>query len=291
MKQSNGLLYFYQDRRAQNLAKRTIEWYKEELNKWVEFCKTDIEIESITSQMIREYLFALAESGHNQGGIHGYYRALKVFLNWYDMEFEPENWKNPIRKVKAPKVINEPLQGVTIETAQQLINACDKSSFMGSRDSTICALLIETGLRANELLQLNVEDISFEDSSILVRKGKGRKSRSVFMGQSVRRQLRRYLKHLPEDGALFNTVTGTRLKYSGLRQLMRRLSIKAGLEKPPQIHDFRRGYCIQSLRNGIDLVTLSRLMGHSNGNLQVLTRYLKQTKTDLGNGYKSIIDS
>jgi hypothetical protein len=72
MKMSNGLLYFVQDRKAQNLAPRSIEWYKEELSQWVKFCKTDIEIESITPQLIRTYLFSLDAEGHNQGGIHGY---------------------------------------------------------------------------------------------------------------------------------------------------------------------------------------------------------------------------
>ena len=205
------------------------------------------------------------------------------------MEFDPE-WKNPIRKVKPPRVINEPLQGVTIETVNKLISGCDKSSFFGTRDSCICSFLMETGLRAQELLQLNIEDISFEDSSILVRMGKGRKPRTVFMGQTVRRQLRRYLKiRRDTKGALFTTHLGGRLKYSGLRQIMRRLAEQAGLSKPPQIHDFRRGYAIESLRNGVDLVSLSRLMGHTS--LQILTRYLKQNPKDLGDSYCSVFDS
>jgi integrase/recombinase XerD len=153
---------------------------------------------------------------------------------------------------------------------------CDKSTFYGARNSLVNALLIETGLRATELIKLNIEDISFENSSILVKMGKGRKPRTVFIGTTVRRQLRKYLKFRNDvKGALFTSKGGERLKYSGLRQILRRLSVKAGLSKPPQIHSYRREYCLQSLQKGIDLVSISRLMGHSG--LGLLTIYAKQT--------------
>jgi len=78
------------------------------------------------------------------------------------------------------------------------------------------------------------------------------------------------------------------LKYGGLKEVIKSLSQKAGL--PPQrLHDFRRTYALQSLRNGVDIHTLSKLMGHTS--LQVLARYLRLTKVDLGRGYRSIIDS
>ena len=57
-----------------------------------------------------------------------------------------------------------------------------------------------------------------------------------------------------------------------------RLSKKAGI-KAPSPHDFRRGFALEMLRNGIDVFSLQSLMGHSD--LQVLRRYLKQTNKDL----------
>jgi len=149
-------------------------------------------------------------------------------------------------------------------------------------------LLLETGVRAQELLDINVTDIDFIDSSILIRQGKGRKPRSVFMGSTAKKNLRKHIRNIPDKGALFLSREGDRLKYGGLKEVIKALSQKAGL--PPQrLHDFRRTYALQSLRNGVDIHTLSKLMGHTS--LQVLSRYLRQTKVDLGNAYKSLIDS
>lgn len=294
MEKTNGLsktlTYFLKDKRAQNLSPNSIHWYEEKLKVFESFCKEYKvhEVEDITPVFIREYLLYLKEKGHNEGGVHGYYRALKAFLIFFENEFEPEDFKNPIKKVKAPKVSVEPIEGISLEVFHKLVDLCDKKTFTGVRDKTILLVLLETGVRASELLNMNIEDVDFSDSSILVRMGKGRKPRTVFMGQSVRRQIRKYSRYLPETGALFVSSQGNRLAYGGLRQVVRRLCNRAGVPEVG-IHDFRRTFALQSLRRGVDLVTLSRLMGHTS--LQVLSRYLKQTTGDLGVSFRSIIDN
>lgn len=61
-------------------------------------------IGEIHADLIRHFLIVLAEKGHRPAGIHCYYRAVKTFLKWYEREAEPENWRNPINKVKSPIV-------------------------------------------------------------------------------------------------------------------------------------------------------------------------------------------
>lgn len=74
------------------------------------------------------------------------------------------------------------------------------------------------------------------------------------------------------------SVEGNRLTYSGLRQIIRRLSGHANTPEPT-LHDFRRAFALACLRNGMDIYSLQNLMGHAD--LQVLRRYLKQTREDL----------
>jgi len=149
--------------------------------------------------------------------------------------------------------------------------------------------LVETGVRATELLNIDIADIDFIESSILIRQGKGRKPRTVFFGRTARKQLRAYLKIRNNNkGALFTTKELDRLTYNGLREVVRRLSKKAGLEEPV-LHDFRRTFAIECLGKGIDLQTIAKLMGHTS--LHVISRYLKQSKHDLGSAYKSVLDS
>ena len=74
------------------------------------------------------------------------------------------------------------------------------------------------------------------------------------------------------------TRDGGRLTYAGLRQVVRRRAEKAGIPEPG-LHAFRRAFCLACLRNGMDLVSLQRLMGHAD--LSLLRRYADQSADDL----------
>ena len=101
--------------------------------------------------------------------------------------------------------------------------------------------------------------------------------------------MRKYFRYLPSNtGALFLNRGEERIVYGTLREILRRLAIKANINVPSP-HDFRRAFCLECLRKGMDLLTLSRLMGHTS--LQLLSRYAKQTTIDLMDKYKSVIDS
>jgi integrase/recombinase XerD len=139
--------------------------------------------------------------------------------------------------------------------------------------------LLDTGARAAEFTSMQLQDLNVVTGSILIRVGKGRKPRTVFLGKRTRKAVRAYLKHRNDDCPyLWVTRTRSKLTYSGLRQIIRRRAFDANVEIPG-IHDFRRAFAINMLRNGTDLITLSRLMGHAD--LQVLRRYLAQTDKDI----------
>lgn len=145
---------------------------------------------------------------------------------------------------------------------------------------TILDMMVDTGIRASELLQLDLDDLNLTQGSLLIRHGKGNKTRTVYIGKSVRKLLKRYLTLREDDSdALFISVDDkARLTYSGLRWLVINRSKDANV-KPRGIHTFRRLYALTMLRNGVDVITLSRLLGHND--LTVLRRYLAQTDSDL----------
>jgi site-specific recombinase XerD len=92
--------------------------------------------------------------------------------------------------------------------------------------------------------------------------------------------LRVYLKHRNDhDPALWVSDERNQLMYGGLRELVIRHAEQAGVVPIPSLHDFRRAFALTMLRNGCDLVTLARLMGHSD--YTTLQRYLKQLPEDL----------
>jgi integrase/recombinase XerD len=267
-------------KRAEGLALRTCSFYKEKLVTFTTYCehRNINTVEVITPDLLREFFLHLEEAGHNPGGVHAYFRTVKVFLKWYERENEPLGWRNPITKVKAPKVPDEPLEPVEMADVDAMLQTC-REGRMEDRDRAILLTLLDTGARATELCNIDLADLDPMTGSLLIRQGKGRKPRTVFAGQRTRRALRAYLRHRGGAlGPLFLSRVGERLDYDGLRDIIQRRARDAGITPPP-LHAFRRAFALAMLRNGADLLTLQRLMGHAD--LSLLQRYAKQTVDDL----------
>lgn len=270
---------FLRDRKAQSKTDGTIKYYRDRLRSFLTFCETRAlaRMGEITADELRAFLLYLQDSGHNTGGVHSSYRALKAFLNWFEDEAEPPNWKNPIKKVKAPKLAQALLEPAALADVEALIKVCS-DDFLGLRDAAIFITLLDTGARAAELLALDLSDVNLVTGEVSIRHGKGDKGRTVFLGKAARKYLRRYQTAHPGGGAVFVTQAGERLTYDGLRGVVARRAKAAGIE-PPKIHAFRRAFALNCLRAGMDVYSLQRLMGHAD--LQVLRRYLAQTTDDL----------
>lgn len=274
---------FINDRKAQGLASGSLRFYRLKLKLFWDYCQAHSidRIGQITADFIRSYLLYLEGTGHNPGGRHAAFRTLRAFLNWYEKEAEPEAWGNPIHKIKAPKVPIEPLEPVSQETIASMIRKAPQGTFAGDRDAAILICLLDTGARATEFLNINLADLNQASGTILVRHGKGDKPRMVYLGNRSRHMLRKYLKHRSDDcDALWVThpqYDSERLSYNGLRAIIHRRAQDAGVEEP-SLHDFRRAFALAMLRNGTDVYTLARLMGHEG--ITVLQRYLKQTYQD-----------
>jgi integrase/recombinase XerD len=168
---------------------------------------------------------------------------------------------------------------VPLETVRALLETCKRGKFTDERDRAILLFLLDTGVRAGELLALDKQDTDILTGDVLIRKSKSRKPRTVFIGRQARRALRSYLK-LRDDmaRAVFVTDEGERLRMAGLRQVMVRRSKRAGVPVP-SLHSFRRAFALAMYRAGVDLLTIARLLGHSD--LSILERYIKQTSEDL----------
>lgn len=274
---------FLVEGQSRQLAPGTLRSYVGELNRFCAFCDrlgvyTLAELDPGT---IRQYLLELSER-RNPGGVHASYRVIRAWLRWSWLEFEVEG-RNPITRVEPPKTNPQPLPGVSLETVRAMLRAC--TTDQGQRDRAILLCLLDTGARAAEFVSLNVEDVDLISGAVTIHHGKGGKFRVVFLGRRARRELRRLLKsrqNLTAKAPLWITNTGERLTRAGLRQVLRRRALAAGLPEPGA-HDFRRAFALAMLRNGCDLVTLARLMGHSG--LSILQRYLAQTVEDLGQAH------
>jgi integrase len=178
-------------------------------------------------------------------------------------------------------VSTEPLEPVPRKTVFQMVNICKRGALTGDRDAAILLCLLDTGVRASELLSMDLDDLNQARGTILVRQGKGSKPREVYLGKLSKKALRKYLNYRKDNSrALWVTdprFGSERLTYDGLRGVLTRRVADAHVEEPTP-HDFRRAFALAMLRNGTDIYTLAKLMGHEG--IGVLQRYLKQTYQD-----------
>lgn len=312
----HDLAEFILDRQARNLTPKTLLWYTHSLGVWVRYSNLQA-TQDITPGLLRRFLLHLAEQGHNAGGVANIFGALKAFLNWYESELADTGWQNPLRKVKNPRRPQEPLEPLPMAHFKAMLAQCERHTLTGDRDRAMLLVLLDTGVRWQELTDLRLGDLDIATGAILVRSGKGRKPRTVFFGAITKRALLAYFRHRHKraddgvparqgdgvrppdqrssllqaarqhDGAAraehddplwIHALTGTRLSRAGIREVVRRRAGQAGLDMPG-MHAFRRAFAVNSLRAGMDIVTLQRLLGHTS--LNVINRYLKLLTEDL----------
>jgi integrase/recombinase XerD len=147
---------FLTSKKSENLSPASVRFYRVSLEAFMSYCGSHSmkTISQLTPSFLREFLLYLGDQ-HNAGGVHGYFRSLRAFLKWYWDEDEPD-FQNPIAKVKPPKVNVEPLEPVDIQDVRRIMGTCKGD-------------LLDTGVRASELLSISLEDVNVINREVLVR--------------------------------------------------------------------------------------------------------------------------
>ncbi|HRX02708.1 MAG: tyrosine-type recombinase/integrase [Caldilinea sp.] len=273
---------FYLDCQSRRLTASTLRFYRVTLNlvfKWLRSEGVD-RLDQVTAHHVRKFLHQRQEAGLSTYTQHKYARALRAFFNFCVREELLA--KSPMATVTMPRVEKLIPTSFTHDEAQEIIKACDTE-----RDRAMILVMLDTGVRSAELLSLDVGDVDAKAGEILVRHGKGQKQRTVFIGLKARKQVMKYLAQRDEYRAKsplwVSETTGERLTRSGLVHLMVRLRNRTGIAHI-QAHTFRRTFALWSLRSGMSIYHLQRLMGHED--ITVLRRYVALADTDLEDAHR-----
>lgn len=263
--------------RAARLAPKTQEFYRCQLSSFEAWCANHNlhQLADIGSQQIREYLVYLELRGLRDTSVHAAARAIRAFLNFCACEEYVSS--SPMAKVAIPRLERRILPAFSHGEVRRLLDACTCQC-----DRAIVLFLLDTGCRAAEMTNLDGRDIDLEAGKVRIRQGKGRRDRAVFLGENTQTYLLAYYTErgnpVADEAVWISLTHHERLTPSGLHQLLKRLGSQAKV-KHCAPHTFRRTYALWSLRNGMDIFRLARLMGHSD--ISVLRHYLYLLKDDL----------
>jgi len=263
---------FILSRQAMRCTQSTLNFYGFTAGKFLSW----LEGQSITApaeveaRHVRAFLAELIGSGKSDWTVNDNARAIRTLLRfWYAEKYLPE----PIL-FAMPKVEKKRLPVLSAEEVSNLLALCDV------RERAVILLMVDTGLRRSEVVALNWGDLDIMSGLARVVRGKGGKARSVVIGATTRRSLlayRRTLETATPDAPLIQARDGGRFTGSGLLQLFRRLSKRAGITFSP--HALRRTFVILSLRAGMDVLHLQALLGHAS--LDMVQHYAQMVDDDL----------
>jgi integrase/recombinase XerD len=149
------------------------------------------------------------------------------------------------------------------------------------RDRLIINLLFETGVRASELLEIRAKDVDLNNKEIILKNTKYGRQRTVFIGPRSYDILSKMIKSLRPNDKIVN------LSYHGLYKRIKSIAKRAGVDVSSiRPHIFRHTFATESLKKGLNLSALQRLLGHSD--IKTTQIYLHLLKEDIKKEYEKV---
>jgi site-specific recombinase XerD len=248
--------------RAENKADRTIETYLEALEQLTVHLEAagrlglaDARTEDVEAFMGTLLARCKPATAANR------YRSLRVFYRW--LEDEGEIGTNPMARLKAPAVPEQPVPVLDQAALRSLLATCAGRDFEERRDTALILVLLDTGPRRGETAAMRVEDVDFDHGVIWVH-GKDGRDRALPFGRKAAQALDRYLRARARhrhaaSPALWLGPKGP-ITDSGIAQLVRRRGRQAGIEGLHP-HQFRHTFAHLWRASGGEGTDLMRLAG------------------------------
>lgn len=262
---------------------KTLRGYKINLNIFARYLREveDIsEMDDINYAVIKRYTQALIRKGHKGTYINGLLKSAKSFIQYcFDEYGEGFNTRNKgFKWVKEEKPV---IKAFKPKDVKLMLDNCRGADYLAIRDNAILTTFFETGIRCWELCCIQPKDVH-EDYIVI--QGKNHKQRVVAITPVLKKALMRYervkdsyfaFKNREEYYFLSNN--GRQLTNSGMEHMFKRRGKGIeGIRVSP--HTARHFFAQQSLKQGRDLYSLSRQLGHEN--LQITSIYLRSLQDE-----------
>ncbi len=250
------------------LAENSILAYRNDVEKLRDyFSPTNKSIKSMKYDDLQHFVGDLYDLGLNARSQARIISGVKHFFQFLMLENEIEN--DPSQLLELPKIGRKLPEVLTIEEINALIDAVDLSKKEGQRNRAIIETLYSCGLRVSELVNLQFEQLFFNEGFIRVI-GKGNKQRLVPVSDSVEKEVDLYLKNMRNnlnvqkgnESYVFLNRRGAKLTRVMIFTIIKNLALKINLRKTISPHTFRHSFATHLLEGGANLRAIQEMLGH-----------------------------
>lgn len=264
--------------RQRNLREGTIKHYKQSYMQFYKYFDPETPIEDIDEKAYNGYVIYLKETYNNDVSINSYLRDLITTLHY----LINEGYLAPF-KMKAIKVDKNNVETYTDEELKLLLRKPNikNCKFIEYQSWVMTNFLFCTGVRQRSLMNIQIKDIDFNNNVVYVNVTKSRKPLIVPVNQTMSNILSEYLKYRQyktTDDYLFCNVFGQQLVKSTCYHMLYDYNKRRGVETTG-IHRYRHTFAKHWIINGGNVVTLSKILGHSN--LSITQNYINLLVSDV----------
>lgn len=260
--------------KVEGRSQKTIDRYSYEIGRMMKYL--NIPTRKITVYHLREYLAHEKERGICDNTLRGKRDIYSSYFNWLQRESLID--RNPVAnlgQIKVPKKKKELYSEVDLEKL--------KMHCKTKRDLAIVLFLYATCCRIGEVVELNRDQISFENRKLVVH-GKGDKERKVYFDEVTAEALKQYLNERTDScEALFMNKRKKRFQANGIRVMLRKLAADAGV-KHVHPHKFRRTKATVMSRHGMPIQDVQAILGHEK--IDTTMQYVQMNDNDIESSYR-----
>ncbi len=270
---------------SKELSENSIRSYLSDVFKFLSYCKSDIQKKfiNVNRKDIVTYVDILNANNKSASTVSRYLSSLKSFYTFLMYEGLMSN--NPVYKVNVPKSNRNIPEILTVEEIDKLLEQPSlNKSRMSIRDKAMLELLYATGMRVSEIIALDIKNVNLNLGYIHCSGKNARKSRIIPIGTLAKISLLNYIYELrnpmvsKNKEALFINYTGNRLTRQGFWKIVKKYKRLANIEKDITPQTLRHSFAAHLLKNGADLKSVQKMLGHSDISTTQIYLQLKDDK-------------
>lgn len=280
-------------KKLEGLAERTLTDYTNHfqyINNWI---SQEFDDPTVTSDRYIEKPLFMGYLGYmisyyKPSTVNIRLRTLRCYLKWlYSEGLTKEDISTKLKLVKVPK---DTIQPLSPQEVKKIIKVLDLSNYADYRDFCIMLVMLETGIRVNEATNIMLSDVNKKLRLLTVRSetAKTREERQLPISAKTMKYLERLIQIAKTNGELylFNSTLGGGVATMSVIKNFDKYGKRAGIEKRCTPHIFRHTMAVNSVKAGMDIFTLQKLLGHSD--ITTTRQYIQLNTDDLINSHSKV---